>query len=450
MPVYRTPMSQWIPPVSEQPSPEKPRANSDAAARSIDKPGKYPSGSIPSMYLHVKKASKVWFLKYRLHGVEGTYTIGGFPDISHARACELGQEARTWVAEGHKPKDMRDARIAVELAQQGETFEKVCGEWLASRGDLAHKTLLNYRSTLDLHVLPALGALPVHLVQYRHVKKVLVDLGQHPAAANHALVTIRAVLDYAVEAELIDDNVVARRGKGLIRKRKTVHHAAIERPDDLKEFLRRLEQQAPAGSPTTWALWMLVLLPVRPSELAKMRWEDIDMDGAEWRYTVPKTGKQHVVPLPGRAISMLAMIREHRAQAVAATVPSPFGSIAKPEVATGWVFASTRGAGKSICSTTMLNGIRALGYEKGELTSHGFRSTFRSLAHEKLGIEAIVLELCLGHRMPGTLGDTYARAHLLPQRREAMEKWAAYVEDLWFEVVHGVSRSQAEAALTGL
>nr|WP_207833286.1 site-specific integrase [Pseudomonas sp. 43(2021)] len=446
----RTPKPQRIPPVSGQPSPEKPRANSDAAARSLDKPGKYPSGSIPGMYLHVKKASKVWFLKYRLHGVEGTYTIGGFPDISHARACELGQEARTWVAEGHKPKDMRDARIAAELAQKGETFEKVCSEWLASRGDLAHKTLLNYRSTLDLHVLPALGALPVHLVQYRHVKKVLVDLGQHPAAANHALVTIRAVLDYAVEAELIDDNVAARRGKGLIRKRKTVHHAAIERPDDLKEFLRRLEQQAPAGSPTTWALWMLVLLPVRPSELAKMRWEDINTGEAEWRYTVPKTGKQHVVPLPDRAISMLAMIREHRAQAAAATVPSPFGGIAKPRVATGWVFASTRGAGKSICSTTMLNGIRALGYEKGELTSHGFRSTFRSLAHEKLGIEAIVLELCLGHRMPGTLGDTYARAHLLPQRREAMEKWAAYVEDLWFEVVHGVSRAQAEASLTGL
>lgn len=399
------------------------------------------------MYLHVKKATKVWSLKYRLHGVEGTYTIGGFPDISHARACELAQEARTWVAEGHKPKDKRDARIAAELAQQGETFEKVCGDWLASRGDLKPKTLLNYRSTLDLHVLPALGALPIHQVQYRHVKKVLAALGAHPAAANHALITIRAVLDYAVEAELIDDNVVARKGKGLIHKRKTVHHAAIERPADLKEFLRRLEQLAPRLKPVTWALWMLPLLPVRPSELARMRWEDIDMQAAEWRFVVPKTGRQHIVPLPPQVIGQLTLIKERVAQSAVAAVPTPFGGIARVEAPTGWVFASARGGGKSISPTSMLLGIRALGYEKGQLTSHGFRSTFRSLAHEELGIEAIVLELCLGHRMPGPLGDTYARAHLLPQRREAMVKWAEYVERLWYEVEFGHSRDELVDAL---
>ncbi|GLR36160.1 integrase [Pseudomonas plecoglossicida] len=436
----------------EQQPPEKPKADSDQAARNISEPGKYPSGSIPGMYLHVKKASKVWALKYRLRGEEGTYTIGRFPDFSYTRAVELAQEARTWVAEGLKPLDMRSAREEAEQAQLGETFSKVCSEWLANRADLSAKTLLNYRATLDRHVLPALGALPVHQIEYRHIKKVLTALAVTPAAAAHALVTMRAVLDYALELELIDDNVAARRGKGLIRKRKTIHHAAIERSDDLKEFLRRLEEQAPTGRPTTWALWLLVLLPVRPGELCAMRWEDIhglDKEGAaEWRYVVPKTGKLHVVPLPLRVVGQLNLIWSRRAQLQAAAVPSPFGGgVVIEDERKGWVFASTRG-GAHLSTMTLLKGIRALGYEKGELTSHGFRSTFRSLGHELLGIEAIVLELCLGHRMPGPLSDTYARAHLLPQRREAMLQWSDFVEGLWFEVVYGVSREDAAQALT--
>ncbi|MNR26415.1 putative prophage CPS-53 integrase [compost metagenome] len=77
-----------------------------------------------------------------------------------------------------------------------------------------------------------------------------------------------------------------------------------------------------------------------------------------------------------------------------------------------------------------------LGYERDAITSHGFRSTFRSLGEEELHLDRIVLELCLGHQMPGALGATYARAQLLDQRREAMQKWADYVEGLWDSVAH--------------
>lgn len=62
--------------------------------------------------------------------------------------------------------------------------------------------------------------------------------------------------------------------------------------------------------------------------------------------------------------------------------------------------------------------------------AHGFRATYRTIAHEHLGIDPIVLELSLSHRMPGALGAVYARAQLLVQRREAAQQWADYLDQL--------------------
>lgn len=65
-----------------------------------------------------------------------------------------------------------------------------------------------------------------------------------------------------------------------------------------------------------------------------------------------------------------------------------------------------------------------------DITAHGFRATYRTIAHEHLGIDPIVLELSLSHRMPGALGAVYARAQLLVQRREAAQQWADYLDQL--------------------
>lgn len=427
---------------------EKPRPNSDAAARGIDDLGKFPTGSVPGMYLHVKKASKVWSLKYRLRGVEGTYTIGGFPDISYKRACELAQEARTWVAAGKKPLDEKNKRIEAELAQQGETFEKVARQWLGTKGDLASKTLLNYRATLDRHVLPALGAKPVHEVTWRHISRLLVDLGSRPTAAAHARVTIKQILEYALDLGAVDENVALGRGKKLTHTRKTRHHPALETADELREYFGRVMDMAPPDKPATWALWLLPLLAVRPSELCAMKWEDVDFDLAQWRFTPSKTGRPLIVPLADQVIGQLNLIKERRGMVGSAPRPFGFGSgLSKQLEANGFVFASDRSSSKHISPTTLLLAIRALGYSEDELTAHGFRTTFRTLARGKLRIDRDVLELSLGHKMPGPLGSTYAREDLIEERTEAMQQWASFIENLCWEASYGVSKTDAENAL---
>lgn len=77
----------------------------------------------------------------------------------------------------------------------------------------------------------------------------------------------------------------------------------------------------------------------------------------------------------------------------------------------------------------MLKALRRLWPER-ELTAHGFRTAYRTIAHERLAIDPIVLELSLSHNMPGALGPVYTRAQLLEQRRQAAQQWADYLDQL--------------------
>ncbi|QCY11130.1 integrase arm-type DNA-binding domain-containing protein [Pseudomonas sp. MPC6] len=409
-------------------------------------PGKYAEGTIKNLYLQVNNSSQLWWrFKYRLDGKAGLHAIGTYPNISADKARELAQEARDNVAKGIRPLDAKKAKEAAERAQQEAerakgawTFKKVAEQWLELNSHLKPKTLSGYRGALKNHLYPVVDNVPVTEIAVRHVRDVLERLATSPTMARRSLTLLRVILSHAMNHDLISQNVAIGR-EGLLRKHKTKHHAALETPEDLAEFLRRLNNFVAYNDPVISALWLLVMLPVRPAELTAMKWDEVDIDKAEWRYTVPKTGQPHIVPLPNQAIAMLRGLKEHSLWLAGkgAGVPSPFGKTAASETIEPsiWVFPSSGKFGVPISADTLLVRIRkGLGYERGTITSHGFRSSWRSIGHEMLGIDPIVLELCLGHRMPGALGATYARAQLLDQRRLAMQKWADYVEGLWASV----------------
>lgn len=424
-----------------QKSPTKTKANNDEVIKQLTEAGRHPEGAIKGLYLQVTAtSSKLWRFKYRLFGVEGLYAIGKWPDINHAKACELAQEARTSVANGIAPLKTKMARLEALRLQESWTFKKVAEEWLEFNSGLASKTLSGHRGVLKNHLYPVLDELPVADIKFIHVKAVLNRLATSPTMASYSLRLMRVILDYAMNnLELVKENVAAGR-KSLVKKHKTAHHAALETPKELSEFLRRLNNFVAYNDPVISALWLLVLLPVRPAELTDMRWEQVDLDTTfEWRYTVSKTGQAHIVPLPTQAVAQLRALREYSLWLArkGATAAPPFGKPTAGENAepTGWVFPSAGRFGRPIAADTLLVRIRTgLGYERGTITSHGFRSTFRSLSHEVLKLDPIVLELSLGHRMPGALSATYARTQLLDQRRLAMQKWADYVEGLWTTV----------------
>lgn len=85
---------------------------------------------------------------------------------------------------------------------------------------------------------------------------------------------------------------------------KPTHFAAVTDPKEVGPLLRGLH--AYHGSfVTRSALRIAPLVFVRPGELRKAEWQQIDLDAAEWRYTSTKTDTPHIVPLADQAVEIL-------------------------------------------------------------------------------------------------------------------------------------------------
>ncbi|WP_437882290.1 tyrosine-type recombinase/integrase [Pseudomonas sp. LRF_L74] len=400
------------------------RKLSDAYIRSLAEPGKYADGEVPGMYLHVrqplspdKPVSKYWRMKYRLHGKENVFAIGGYPDISLKEARELARAARRDLANQVAPLKAKRAKVEAQLLNEERTFAYVAEKWLEFKSpDLVSKSISGFHGALNNHILPSIGRKPVSEIKLEHIAAIINELrrARIMAMAKRVRTIIRAILGFAEGRGWVERNVAMSNCEELKIRHVVTSNPAIERPADLGKFLLRLDSLIPSS--VTAAMSLLVMLPVRPGELAKMRWEDVDLVGADWRYVVSKTkhldkGK-HIVPLPEQALVLLREL--HTSRVV-------------DEAGNGWVFVSPVYPGRPIDATSMLKSFQRI-WPEYTITAHGFRATYRTIAHEHLGVDPIVLELSLSHRMPGALGAVYARAQLLPQRREAAQQWADYLD----------------------
>ncbi|MGF6391369.1 tyrosine-type recombinase/integrase [Pseudomonas plecoglossicida] len=402
------------------------RKLTDAFVRAVTEPGKYADGEIPGLYLEIrassrsgKPVSKHWRLKYRLHGKENRFSIGAYPVVGLKAARESALSARRDIANHIAPLKAKVAKIEAQLLNEERTFEYVAESWLAFKsGELVSKSLAGFRGALRNHVYPIIGTKPVTEIKLEHIGSILTALRRtgSMAMAKRVRTIIRAVLGFAEGRGWVDRNVALSNIEELKVRHVVTSNPAIEKPDDLGRFLLRLEDCN--LSAVSNAMRLLVMLPVRPGELAMMRWEDVDLAGADWRYIVGKTRhldkSKHIVPLPEQALALLRSLMKTR-------VVDDQGK--------GWVFTSPVYPGRPINPTSMLKSFQRI-WPEYDITAHGFRATYRTIAHEHLGIDPIVLELSLSHRMPGALGAVYARAQLLGQRRDAAQMWADYLDQL--------------------
>ena len=402
------------------------RKLSDAYVRAVTEPGKYTDGEVPGLYLevrasrkHGKPVSKHWRLKYRLHGKENRFSIGAYPEVGLKAARESALNARREIANHIAPLKAKTAKVEAQLLNEARTFEYVAEQWLTFKsGDLVSRSLAGFRGALRNHVLPFIGKKPVTEIKLENIGSILTTLRRQGsmAMAKRVRTIIRAVLGFAEGRGWVDRNVALSNIEELKVRHVVTSNPAIEKPGDLGRFLLRLEDCS-LGSVSS-AMRLLVMLPVRPGELATMRWEDVDLDGADWRYIVGKTKhldkSKHIVPLPEQALVLLRSL---------------FSTRVVDTQGKGWVFTSPVYPGRPINPTSMLKSFQRI-WPEYNITAHGFRATYRTIAHEHLGIDPIVLELSLSHRMPGALGAVYARAQLLGQRREAAQMWADYLDQL--------------------
>lgn len=401
----------------------------DTAIRNA-KPGMTPAGKLTTkpykmgdsggLYLEVTPTGgKYWRLKYRIGGKEKRLSLGVYPDVPLATpkgqdrikgARELRDEARKLLAAGVDPSDHRKASNAARADRAANSFEIVAREWygkLAPTWNAAHGDRIIRR--LERDVFPWIGGRPVAEVAAPELLAVLRRIEARGAleTAHRALGNCGQVFRYAIATgRAVRDPSGDLRG--ALPPVKGEHFAAVTEPKRLAEILRALDGYQ--GTFTVQcALRLAPLVFVRPGELRKARWADIDLDAAEWRYTVTKTGTPHIVPLATQAVTILRELHKLTGHGK-------------------FVFPGARTNGRPMSDNAILAAMRRLGVPKEEMSGHGFRAVARTILDEVLGARPDLIEHQLAHAVRDPNGRAYNRTAHLPERRKMMQQWADWLD----------------------
>lgn len=378
--------------------------------------GSYSDGG--GLYLHVvASGTKSWIYRYQIAKRRREMGLGGYPKLTLAKARLQRDFHRKQVKVGIDPLEVKRAATeqAVENRRQSKTLEmtfKRCAEAYIGQkehGWSSHKHGQQWRNTLTTYAYPVIGELPVAHIDTQEVLEILQPIWLNKTeTATRVRNRIELVLDYAGALKYrTGDNPARWRGNlaNLLASpskiREVKHHSAIPY-DDISEFLVKLSNSKGLAAR---ALTLTILAATRTSETLNATWNEFDLTKGVW--TIPKSrmkgSRPHRIPLSEPAVVLLKNLET--------------GS------GSDYVFPGMK-KGKALSNMSMTTVLRRM--DRGDLTVHGFRSTFRDWAAEKTSYSWRVAESALAHKLKDGTEAAYQRGDLLDKRVEMMDAWARY------------------------
>ncbi len=385
-------------------------------AKAFDKPLKLSDGG--GLFLLVQSFnpndSKYWRLSYRFAGKQKTLALGVYPAISLSFARDRREKARKLLAYSADPSVTKKAKKIAVRALADNSFEIIAREWFMSRSpnwkkDHSSKIIAQF----EKDIFPWLGA--------RLVEKIIspVLLAAIKRIENRgALETAHRILSYCEQifcyaiatGRALRDPTTGLRG--ALSPMKEKHHVSITAPKLIGKLLRNIEGYQGAFI-TRCALQLASLVFLRPGELRKAEWAEIDLDKAEWRISAArmKMDVMHIVPLASQSVAILREIQ-------------PLTSTGK------YVFPSARTTIRPMSKNAVLGALRSVGYITDEMNGHGYRGMVSILLNEQgWNRDAIERQLAHGGRRDGVRAVYNYTAYLL-ERRKMMQAWADYLDKL--------------------
>lgn len=388
-------------------------------AKPMDKAYKLTDGG--GMYLLVKpNGSKYWRLKYRFVGKEKMLSIGVYPDVSLADARQKRDEARKVLAAGGDPGEVKKADKLAQKLSTENTFEAIAREWHKQKAD---RWSLRYRDeiidTFEKDIFPYLGRRPIAEIKPMELLETLRRLEKRGALEKMRKVRQRCgeVFRYAIVTGRAEYNPAPDLATALATPKKT--HFPFLTAEELPYFIRDLAGYT--GSVITKTATQIIMQTgVRTQELRFARWEDIDFEKRLWEIPpeVMKMKRPHIVPLSEQVVELFQSLKP-----ITGMYPL--------------VFIGRNDRTKPISKESVNQVIELLGY-KGRLTGHGFRHTMSTILHEQ-GFNSAWIETQLAHVDKNAIRGTYNHAHYLEGRREMMQWYGDYIDNLELggSVVHG-------------
>jgi len=372
------------------------------------------------LYLEIAPSGgKWWRLRYRVSGQEKRLSLGVYMsagskavEVSLEAARKAADVARQLVRDGVDPSQKRKNE-KLRLARQSEnTFEAVTREWHGKQSAVwgpAHAERVLQR--LKRYAFPSLGQRPIGEIEAPELLNALraIEARGKDTTSHLTRQYMGMVFRYGIATGRCQRNPAADL-RGALRPVKKSNFAAVTEPSQLGKIVRALYSYE-GTLIVRCALRLAPLGVVRPGELRKAEWKDMDLDKAGWRFVASKTKPNHLVPLSKQAVAIL-----HEVKAL-----------------TGggrYVFPSARSALRPMSDAAVLAAMRRMEIPADEMTGHGFRATFRTIGAEVLKFRVDLMEHQLAHAVKDANGTAYNRTSFLPERRRMMQRWADYLDQL--------------------
>ncbi|PZQ45820.1 MAG: integrase [Rhodovulum sulfidophilum] len=414
----------------------------DKKVRTLTTTGGYSVGGCVGLNLQVTDTgARSWILRYRspLTGKRREHGLGPYPEVSLAAARTRGAELVSAIRAGADPvEDRRAARAEIkERAVRATTLSEVIDKFIAA-DKLAslsqEKNRRQWKASMDLYILPALGARPVSEITLHEVHDTLCTLWKtKPETGSRIRARLESVFAFAIVSGLRQSANPAIWKGGL--------EALLPRPSDVRDVGNQPNLDSPdaprwfaalkaAGGEAARALELVTLTACRSGEIRKLVWGEVDL--AKRAIAIPaakmKMKRDHRVPLTDAAVAVLEAAKqrcEDRGLATEAedlVFPAPRGGTMSDMT----LSATMKRMHEKQVETDGKGWIDPV--SKRPAVPHGLRATFRTWAQDHTEFPREMAEAALAHVVRGTEG-TYARGDQFKKRGDMMQAWAAFLID---------------------
>jgi integrase len=343
--------------------------------------------------------ARSWAIRFRIKGEPAKHTLGTWPVVSLAEARRQASAAMAEIARGVDPRIEKQQARADAAARGRDTIDSLAAQFI-ERYAKRHTRPNSWRQTIHVFediVLPVWSGRNVHDIERRDIKELVEGLAaSRPVMANRTTAILGKFFNWLCENDILKASPCA----GVkLPSRETPRERVLSDPEIRALWLACDDIGGGAGA----CVKLLLLTGQRRSEIANLKWSEVDGNLLVLPGERMKGRTAHLAPLSTLAISIIGSLPHAGEYVFGASPVTHFNRIKdaldeRVKPATPWVV-------------------------------HDIRRTVAS-GMARIGVSVPVVEKILGHKsgtFRGIVG-TYQRHSFLPEMAAAMQKWADHVE----------------------
>ena len=366
------------------------------------------------------KGGKYWVHRYYFDTKRIEFNLGTYPTLSLKEARSIHTNNKLVIGRGLNPKELKDNEKKARKQEVLNTFKSVAEKYFndvykPNTVPVTWKKIIPY---FPKDIYTKIGKKPINDIKaldiYEACKKIS-DRGSKESAKRVCRM-ISTIFAWATLLGVAKMNIAYGLAKSLPQHVKG-NFVSTTDPKDFAKILKKIDAMSDDNPYIKTYLKIMPLVFSRQGELRSMRWDEIDLNKGEWKYVVSKTkkntnGSLHLVPLSPKVIGLIQGL-------IPLKTTSPY------------VFCSDKSDSGYYSDSAIYKHLRASGVAKEDTSLHGFRTSQRTIADEVLEVNTDILEIQLSHKNPSDKhGGAYARAEFLKQRKDYMQQWSDYCDEI--------------------